>query len=237
MEPKFNTSFIPKKSLQADTGAPGSGGKKYVGRRSVHGPGFFLVLLFFISCVIASLGVFGYTVMIDKRIEEFKGTLDGKKSAFKSSVIEDLIAMDLRISQANSLVANHLALSELFNKLEEVTLKRVQYVGFTYTGKTTEAPASMAVSGVAEKLNEAALQTKAYRDDAKLIRPTVQDLEKDDTDSDISSISFQVNTGIDDSLTSFSAALREERLSPVASTFRTLDDEGGGDSAGEADNL
>jgi hypothetical protein len=215
MEPKFNTSFIPKKSLQADTNT--SSENKYVARRTVHGPGFYSMLLLFIISVTACVGVFAYTVIVDRSIEEKKNVLEEKKKAFKISIIDDLIETDARLSSANNLLANHIAISQIFNTLEDITLKRIQYTDFVYTGARAQTPAVLEVTGISDSFQDVALQTWAYRTNEYLHDPVVKELKRKSTNN-IDTVDFILEAGVDTSLTSFSLAIKENRIGPNKKT-------------------
>lgn len=177
MEPKFNTSFIPKKSLQ-DVGGNTSG--RYVGRRDVYGPGFFLSLLLFIVAVVSTIGLFAYSKITEKSIEEKVTLLEGKKAVFNSEDIVALIRTDTQIESAHKLVREHVALSELFNHLEKITLKRVQYTGLQYAGFPNET-GLVTLAGNAKNFQDVALQTEQYRIDDNLQNPIVRELERTET--------------------------------------------------------
>ena len=214
MEQKFNTSFIPKKSLQADTSSTAAR-DKYVKRRTSYGPGFFLSLLVFIAVVVTSLGIFMYTTIVDKRIEDYKDTLADIENNFDVFVIDDLIRTDNRITYAKSLLMNHVVLSELFKKLENVTSQKIQYTEFLYAGATEEqVNPVMTLSGTSREYKDVAQQTTAYRDDLYLNNPIMLELGRDhSTDA----ITFALEVVLDKNLTSFSTALGENRYGTVRS--------------------
>jgi hypothetical protein len=206
MEPKFNTSFIPKKSLQADTSAS-SAKDRFVGRRAIHGPGFFLMLLIFIACLVASIGVFGYTTVVDSNIEKKKQLLEEKKQAFATSIIDDLIRLETQIEYASRLVSEHVAVSQLFNQLEAVTLRDIQYTTLEYVDENDD-PVLLTVEGVADGFVDIAQQVYAYRDSGGLTRPALADADRNEDDF----MAFTIETGVDERLTSFSIAVQEGRL-------------------------
>lgn len=68
MEPKFNTSFIPKKSMQSPSG--GTAVKTYVARRTTRGPFFYMAFLLFFISLLASVGLFAYTKLVASNIDD-----------------------------------------------------------------------------------------------------------------------------------------------------------------------
>ncbi len=207
MDSKFNTSFIPKKSLQADTGS--SSGDKYVSRRTTHyGPGFFLTFLIFVASVVASIGVFGYTTIVNKQIDEYKKTLDEQQNKFDSAVVDELIRAESRIENAKDLVVNHTILTQLLSKLEAITLRRIQYTELTYVDETDAQPL-LTLLGIAESYKSVAQQTTVFRNDNLIHNPIMVELEKsNDTDD----VTFALEASVDEKLISFSATLAEDRF-------------------------
>lgn len=204
MEPKFNTSFIPKKSLQ-DVGG-GTGGR-YVGRRDVYGPGFFLSLFLFLIAIVATVGLFAYSKITEDSIDEKIGILEGKKGLFNSAEIRDLIRADAQLKNATKVVNEHVVVSELFTLLEKITLKRVQYTGLVYEGFPTET-ALVSISGLAKNFQDVALQTEQYRLDNNLRSPIVKELERLDAEGEEGDVNFTVDVLAQVDLLSFSAMLK-----------------------------
>ena len=216
MDSKFNTSFIPKKSLQADTST--SPKDKYINRRATHyGPGFFLTFLIFIASIVGTVGVFGYTTIVNKRIDGYKTTLDEQQNRFDSSVVDELLRVESRIDNARELVVNHTVLTQLFSKIEAVTLRRIQYTELFYENVAGERP-FMSLFGTAEDYKSVAQQTTVFRKDDLIHNPIMVELERNDTTEDVT---FAVDTSVDEKLISFSAALSEGRFGKNTYTGKT----------------
>jgi hypothetical protein len=179
MEPKFNTSFIPKKSLQANvTGAPKTGGgKDYVKRRSTHGPGFFLMLLIFILTIVSAGGIFGYTKITERNIDGLISRLQEAQNNFDPAAVDALTREGLRIKNAQRLLSSHVTLSELFDLLEAQTLKQVRYDTLTYSGLLGAIP-TVQISGESTSFANVALQVEQYRISPSLNNPVVNELKR-----------------------------------------------------------
>lgn len=220
MEPKFNTTFIPKKSLQADVGGSVSGGK-FVGRREVKGPGFYLGLMVFLVSIIASLGVFGYTKIVENSIAEKIVKLEQQKNAFDEETVALLTRADSHISNAKKILMSHIAATQLFALLETITLTRVQYTELEYEALPGEN-ALVTLSGISKNFQDVALQVEQYRIHEMMFDPIVQELKRLENKM----ISFTVDVASAQRLTSFSSALQSERMqvsAPVDTTVAPLD--------------
>ncbi len=219
MEPKFNTSFIPKKSLKADVIGGSHGGKNsYVKRRTVRGPGFFLMLLIFIASVSASIGMFVLIKSVESNIQTKTKTLNSQKDLFNKDDIDMLVKAQVHLDSAKKILENHIAITELFNLLEDITLKSVQYTEMEYEDSDDKIIAT--ITGVTKGFQEVALQTSEYRNKKNasggLRNPILKELERDSEDK---SVNFTVDVSVDKILVSFSDAIKNgRRKSPELQT-------------------
>jgi hypothetical protein len=239
MEPQFNTSFIPKKSLQEDIGGNTPG--KYVNRRTVHGSGFYLTLLVFIITSIAAGGIFFYTKIIQENIHTTRIALDRARAAYKPEMIERLRRADNRLKGAYLLATTHAAASGFLTTLEESTLKTVRYskleLGTGIAGPVgADSPAQMIVSGDARDLRSVALQVDEMRKHPSIKDPGVSKLERSATGG----ATFTLQAQLDSSFLSYSKVLDQktedipvpaldtvEEMTETASTTDTVEiDEG-----------
>lgn len=155
METKFQTSFIPKKSV-----AEGITRKPSVG----------LFLLIAIILFIVSLSVAGWVYLEKKvlitKINNEKTAIETNKNNFETATIESIIRLDSRIKVANELVANHLSVSPIFNFIESRTLKNVRFKSFTFSAKGTDSSGNSVLkidlSGQAKDFKTLALQADEF---------------------------------------------------------------------------
>jgi hypothetical protein len=206
MEPKFSTSFIPKKSLQADVSGTVPG--KYVNRRTVHGPGYFLSFLIFIIAVVCSVGIFGYTKVVEGRIQEKLLELDRARAAYKPETIDELLRVDARLRNAQSLIAGHIALTPLLTTLENLTLTNIKYTVLMFErGGEGDAglPPTVQLTGVADTMPPVALLIDEYRKNPLLIDPKITALSLDAIEN---IVTFGVSAVLDPTIFSFTQAIK-----------------------------
>lgn len=213
MEPSFNTSFIPKKSLQANLGM---GGDQYVKRRNVYGPGFFITSVIFALAVITSVGLFGYTnyvlqPSIDRKLQDLTKMRDNLN---KPELLLTLEELNTRLSQTKTLVTSHVAVSELFAYLEDITLGRVQYTSLEYLsgGATSARGASkgstegfLKIKGKAADVTLVAVQVDQYKQSEFLHNPILLRVARDLNISP--ETQFDVNLTVDSRLPLYSRLL------------------------------
>lgn len=158
MEPKYQTSFIPKKPIT--TGSQDQSG------------GLSLLLLVSIIIFFISLGLAGYIFLeknlLIKNIEENIATIEQNKGGLTSDsvTIESLVELNSRINVSKDLLEKHVAVSPIFNFLQQATLRSVRFKNFSFSslGKDTSGSNKISVqmSGVATSWETVALQADEF---------------------------------------------------------------------------
>ncbi len=126
MEPKYQTSFIPKKPVTT-SGTTQSGG------------GVGLLLLVSIIIFLVSLGLAGYVFLekniLIKKITADQDTIEANKSGLVSdaATIENLVELNARTKVAKGLLSQHMAVSSIFSFLQQGTLRSVRFKNFAFT--------------------------------------------------------------------------------------------------------
>jgi hypothetical protein len=158
MEPKYQTSFIPKKPVMT-TGQSQSGGMS-------------LLLLVSLIIFLISLGLAGYVYLekniLVKSIETNIATIEQNKSGLTSDslTIESLVELNNRINVAKDILSRHVAISPIFSFLQQTTLKSVRFKNFNFSvsGKDTSGlnKVSVQMSGIATNWETVALQADEF---------------------------------------------------------------------------
>lgn len=131
METKFQTSFIPKKPV-AMSGQSQSGGMS-------------LLLLVSMIVFLVSLGLAGYIYLeknlLIKNISTDVSNIEQNKSGLTSDAvtIESLVQLNSRINVSKDLLSRHVAVSPIFNFLQQTTLKNVRFKNFTFSAADKDA--------------------------------------------------------------------------------------------------
>lgn len=128
MEPKFQSSFIPKSpTISAVSGAS-------VGRKIKDKSLFvFLSLIIFSVSALLALGVFGYKFYLKYSIGKMGTDLENARAALQPEVIRELTRLDNRLISSQKLILGHQILSPLFEFLEVSTPKTVRFSDFDYS--------------------------------------------------------------------------------------------------------
>jgi hypothetical protein len=204
MPPQVPTSFIPKKPL--DTGAVSyheSGGVGFL---------FFIALFIFIASLVAAGGVFAWKNYLSAAIGSDSKSLQEAEGAFDPSTINDLVRLDSRINNAETLLQSHVAPSAIFNFLSQQTLQNVQFTSFTYALQADNS-ASIVLQGQADSFSTVALQSDQFSASTML-----KDVVFSSIQTTTGGVSFSVTATVDPSLINYAKNLGNEAAPAEDST-------------------
>lgn len=128
MEPKFQTSFIPKNPIVSTT--------NNVGSSVVYGStNIFSVIAtaFFLVTAIISGGLFGYKVILKKQIDQSIEEINVAKGALEIDKIESLVDTNSQIVSSKNLLDKHVSVSKIIDLVQHLTVKRISLVELKFT--------------------------------------------------------------------------------------------------------
>jgi hypothetical protein len=194
MDPRFQTSFIPKKPIVSQAG--GVRTKTPINLFSLIGVVLFL----------ATLGVGGaaffYQSVLDKQIAENKATLDRAKGAFEPELINQIVRLDTRIQNTKKLLSTHISVTPLFDYISSITLKTVRFRNFSFAYLASDKIV-VTMQGQGQSYASVALQSDLLNQQKYLKDTVIGDMSLEPTGF----VSFSVSTIIDPIITSYSHAL------------------------------
>ena len=169
MEPKFQTSFIPKKPVAVTPQRK---------KKSSSGVFSLIALILFLSALASSVGAFLYQQYLVQSIERKEVSLERARSAFEPALIKEMSRLDARMLSAQEILNKHTALSAFFELLESTTLKTVQFDDFGYS---VDAEGKMLISmkGKALSFASVALQSDSFGDSTLIQEPIFSGLNLD----------------------------------------------------------
>ena len=186
MDPKFRSSFIPKKSITTKSAGP----KTY---RSFNVLTFATTILFVVSLA-ASIGMFLYERFIEDSIDKKGIELEKARQTINPSLLEEFKALDEKLRTAEELLGRHIAMTLFFEFLESSTLQNVQYNDFSYI-LDTAGNISIDMAGTARSFNAIALQSDIFRDSGMMLESRFTRLNLDDSGN----VEFNVTSKLDPS--------------------------------------
>ena len=197
MEPNFQTSFIPKKSMIEE---------RAVVTRSVS---FFTILSIFIlfAVLLASIAIYFYKGILLKNITQMENTLNLAKNRFEPSKITELQILDKRLIASSEILSQHIAISPIFQALEVLTMKTVRYTKFSYQlGDSKDIKVMVKTSGIAVGYKSVALQSDLFTKNKNLIDPVFSNLSLDNSGN----VVFDLEFSVDPSLVNYKTMLLTE---------------------------
>ncbi len=155
MEPKFQSSFIPKGPISSTIPSAPTGRKTQ--EKSLFS---FLAWIIFNISVVLALGMFGYKFYLKYSIDQMGVDLENARATLQSEVINELTRLDNRITSSRELILAHQSLSPLFAFLEVSTPRTVRFNEFRYS--VTPQGLELAMTGEARGYAALALQAEIF---------------------------------------------------------------------------
>ena len=157
MEPKFQTSFIPKK--------PSSGGVPTGMTRpssSGRGTSFFMIIgvIAFLISLGGVGGAYAWRQYLTNQQSQYKKDLADREQQFNIDLIQQLKLENVKIDLAKQLLANHIAMSQVFAVIQKLTIQSVRFLSFDVTSpKTKGDKVTLSLNGYGKSLAAVAFQS------------------------------------------------------------------------------
>ncbi len=185
METKFQTSFIPKTTLDP------------IANNTAHRPlGFFSFItsiIFFITVLVAG-GAFGWHKYLDSSKLKIQSDLDRNIKSFEPQTLDEYVRLNNRIDSAKTLLAKHVAVSYIFDFLQEQTIQSVKFSDFKYD-IGTDGSALLSMNGEAKSYNAVAYQAEVFGKERALKTPLFSNLDLDTFGNVIFNFTTKVDPG------------------------------------------
>ncbi len=192
MDPRFQTSFIPKKPIVASTDKKGLSINLFV---------LFSTTLFVLSIGLA-VSAYVYQSILVKDLEAKKASLAKSQKQFEPELIKKIARFDSRLSIANSLVKNHLYPSSIFDLISRTTLKTVRFRDFSFSSLGKDK-ISVSMKGQAQSFASVALQADAFAEEKLFKNAVISDFSLDSSGV----VSFSFSGTVDASVVASSSSI------------------------------
>jgi hypothetical protein len=174
------------------------------------------VLLFIVSLVSAG-AVFAYEGYLNSAIASKSDSLTKAQAAFDPTTIQELVRLDSRITNAQTLLQKHIAPSALFNFLAAQTLQRVSFSSFSYA-LGDDGSVSISLAGQADSFATLALQSDQFNTNKFL---------KDAIFSDIAvgqngQVTFDIKATVDPAVINYANVLAASASNPTSTSAPVL---------------
>lgn len=190
MQPKFQTSFIPKKAVEGDSSR---------GVRAVDDTNIFTLAgtLVFLSTVLLFGGLFLYKNLLLKQLEQKGNEVIAAKSAIEPDKIREILDANSRITASVDLLNNHLVTSKLLSLLGELAVKNLQFNDLKYENKANGP--TILINGEVKTYNSLAFQNETLSKNELLKKPVFSEINLLDSGN----IKFRFSAVLDHSLVSY----------------------------------
>ena len=206
MDPKFQTSFIPKKPI--------IGGSN----RNSSPINLFTLLgtVIFIAALALSGGAFFYQKVLTKQIEKNQADLERAKDDFDPETINTVVRFDARTQTGKKLLESHISVTPIFDYLSKITLQSVRFRDFEFT-YISPTDILVEMKGIAQSYTSVALQSDILNEQKNLKDTIISDMSLESTGN----ISFGVSTKLNADLLSYVKRLAMNAQPPVPQATTT----------------
>ncbi|MEK7148033.1 MAG: hypothetical protein AAB758_01925 [Patescibacteria group bacterium] len=184
MEPKFQSSFIPKGPISDISSAPM--GKRAQRRDFLSS----IASVFFVLAILVAGGVFLYKLYLNYRIEQAGIALENARATLSPETVDELIRVNKRVVSAKELLNQHKVLSPVFDFLEASTPQSVRYTDFNYA--STDKGVTLILKGQARSYSALAQAAEVFNKTSSFKDPSFSDLTLDEKGNVIFSVTSLV---------------------------------------------
>ena len=138
---------------------------------------FILIAVVALAAALAlAAGVFLYDRFLDASVSKKSENLERARQSFEPELIDELVRLDARLLAANDVLTNHLAPSQIFSVLEQLTLQSVSYDALDYT-VNDDGTIAVKLKGKARSVNGVALQASVFGQHNAVVNPIFSDID------------------------------------------------------------
>ncbi|MDB5195434.1 MAG: putative pilN [Parcubacteria group bacterium] len=158
LPPSIPTSFVPKQPVTSP-------------RKRTSGANPFLALSYLVVIValIGATGVFGYDYYLQGVAAKKAKDVAAAQHQIDQATVTEFIRLRDRFTAAKDILNNHIALSQLFDDLETLTLQGVQFHSLKIA-VATDRKGTLSMDGTARTFNTLAAQSAAFASDKRIKR-------------------------------------------------------------------
>ena len=168
---------------------------RFTPARSGMGILMFLGTVLLVLSLVALGGVFFYKRFLQQQIDDLSKSLKRLEADFDPALIQEFLKISKAIDASKAALAGHRSMSNLFDFLEENTLRDVRFASFAFTEKET----SLTMAGEARSYTTLAQQASLLERSPLVRKISLSNLALKETGS----ISFTVDVKFDPMILSF----------------------------------
>jgi hypothetical protein len=171
MDSKITSSFIPRDTVRNSSNVP-----------SYRSGAFDLLMLgsviLFIASLALAIGIFLYLQFIESSLTGKSDQLQRAQEAFEPALISELTRLDDRMNSAQDILFQHIAPSEFFRILEDLTLESISLKSLNIEANSGNS-IKISMAGIARSVNSIALQADLYGKHTAITSPIFSNINRD----------------------------------------------------------
>ncbi len=193
MQPTFQTSFIPKKSIINE---PGHSSNVV---RDINIISIISNTIFVISLATFG-GLFLYKMILLSQISKADEDLKKAKAVYQVEKVQELVDVDAKITSARRIINNHVSTSEILYLMQDLIVKKVRLTKLSYN-KQNNIP-TLTMAGEAQTYNAVVEQSNIFSQNPYIVNPTFGDFSLQDNGN----VKITFTSGIDTTVISYMKA-------------------------------
>ena len=190
MEPKFQTSFIPKRPI---------GSSQSSGNDTIRSTNIFSVVatIVFIVTILVSIGLFFYKNILTNQIADADKSIVAARADFEPEKIQELIDANARIASVKDLLENHIVVSKVLVLMQDLTVRKMRFTELDYVNKNNDP--TINITGEVQTYNALAEQQDVFLNNEFMKDPVFSDFNLGDNGY----LSVKFSSRLDPSLVSY----------------------------------
>jgi hypothetical protein len=202
MDPKFSTSFIPKKPIVTSSESTIS----VVRETNIFS---LVATTLFIVTLLASGGSFAYKKILVNQIESADKQINEARAAFEADKIKDLIDANSRLAATKNLLDNHIVSSKLLALFEVLTVKKARLLQLSYINRNNSQ--ELQLKGETQTYNALADQSNIFGESEFISNPQFSNINPGENGY----INFSFTAKVNPKLLSYKRSIESE-AAPVS---------------------
>ncbi len=180
----------------------------------------------------AGAAVFGYSMYLDRKIVSRQESLAAFQEELREPIVKEIKTVAARLDSANNRLTNHMAVSQVFDALNAITLRNVRWRTLRFEFQSNAI--LLTLDGEAKTFASVALQADEFTNAPLFIKPIISNLN---TSTEVGAgARFAFRANIDPKILSYDALILLKTAPPVADMqFDTSAQDDGVVSDGSAD--
>ncbi|MEN9913193.1 MAG: hypothetical protein RLY66_601 [Candidatus Parcubacteria bacterium] len=115
--------------------------------------------LLFIASIVAAGGIYFWKSALESSQQSYKSQLVEREKLFNVDLIEELKRQNVKIDLAKNLVANHIAMSQIFDVIGRLTIEKVRFLSMDVSAGTAAEGIKIALKGYGVNFRVVAYQS------------------------------------------------------------------------------